>query len=148
MRHLEYDSKRHPEIGIYRSSVREAWRAFFARRYERRDATFADSEHGGREGALRAALRWRRRLEREHGGRSRGWWLGPDRAGGIYESERDGRFYAHLTFMGDTLRASWSINLHGRAGAYKLAEAELAKWRRQVRRIYSSVVRDLRRKAA
>lgn len=144
MRHLEYDRERHPEIGIYRSSVSKAWRAFFSREYERHDRSFLDSEYGGREKALRAALRWRRALEREYGGRSRGWWLGPDRAGGIYE--RAGRVYARLTFMGDTLRASWSLALY--PNAHALARVELEKWRRQVRRIYNSAVRDLRRKAA
>lgn len=145
---IPWSEELHPAVGIYR--VVNAYEGFISRRGRSFRKYFGDKALGGPEASLAAALRWRRKLERELGGTTKGWWLGPDRAGSVrlatdaagYEAWR-----VHLCFRGQLLRKTFSTNRYGKAAARERAEQTLAKWRRQLRRICNDIAREERRAA-
>lgn len=146
---IPWSEELHPAVGIYRRPG--GWEAFISRRAAARRKFFGDTALGGPESSLAAALRWRKRLERELGGVSKGWWLGPDRAGSItLVRDRHGNesWMVSLCFRGQILRRSFSVNRHGKAAGRELAEQTLGRWRRQLRRVCSEIAREEGRKAA
>lgn len=146
---IPWSEELHPAVGIYR--VRNGWEAYISRRNVIRRKFFGDRALGGNEAALAAALRWRKKLERELGGGSKGWWLGPDRAGSItLQTDANGNqtWMVNLCFRAQVLRKTFSVNRHGKAAGRELAEQVLAKWRRQLRRVCNEIAREEGRRAA
>jgi hypothetical protein len=133
----------HPEVGIYREGAAEGWRAYVPGEPWK---SFTDSKYGGREAALAAASRYRRSRARSLGIVSKGWWLGPDRAGGVtrvVDRYGNASYRATLCFQGVDKSASFSVGKWGERGAKWEAEAALEQMRRDLRRICRQIAKEL-----
>jgi hypothetical protein len=136
------EHERHPAVGVYRESYRDAWRAVLGDTHSenRQLKFFPDKAYGGTQEALNAAIAWRTAAVKKlgPGWKSTGWKLSPESAGNVFLLGNGTQVRASLVHDGARCWQTFSFGPRSgrsREDAIRLAELALEIWREEAQRI-------------